>query len=143
NGGAHDGFEPLDRPPVLQSQTLQTAADKRPLVLGRLLRGLRAEGGQPGWHIARCQKGSIIGIDQSRERGGNLGSAGELLVTHFPPGACPSPTALLDEPESHDVLEQSSRPRHAPLVGEIYRIVSALITGCGTSTPRSDQVPEL
>ena len=30
DGGAQDGFEPLDRPPVLQSQAIQAAADKRP-----------------------------------------------------------------------------------------------------------------
>ena len=34
-------------------------------------------------------------------------------------------------------------PATPPSLVKLYLIVSALITGWGTSTPRSDQVPEL
>ena len=85
----------------------------------------------------------VVGIDQRGEGRGSLGPGDQLLVGHFSPARAQVRRHSWTSQRPMMFLSSRVVPATPPSLVKLYRSVSALMTGRGTSTPSSDQVPEL
>ena len=65
----------------------------------------------------------------------------QIFVAVLLPRLFPDAAAFLHEPQAGDVLQEPRRAADASFVREIELEQRSLMTGCGVSTPISDQVP--
>ena len=70
-------------------------------------------------HIGWIGKARVVGIDAARESSLGQGHIHKLPVAVVLAGFLPHFAALLNQPHSGDVLEESSGAVYPPLVGEI------------------------
>jgi len=116
---AGDHFETLDDPAVFEGEAFQDAAHGGARAGRGRLAALDAEVGEAGGHVSWGDKGRVIGVDEVGKGGRSFGEADKVGVgvalSLEPPGAA----TLLEEPESHNVLEEANGIEDTNLVREI------------------------
>ena len=140
---AGGGGELVDGRGVAEREALEQDADQRGGVGGDGLAGLGAELADPRRQVARAQEALVVGVDERRERGGRLGERRRASRRSGPPGPA---TARGGSPGP------ATAPRRCAAAGWCRRrrprwsgsrpASRREMTGCGTSSPISDQVPD-
>jgi len=115
------GFQPLKHPAVLERQALKRCAHDGAVCLRYALICGAAELADTRRHVPGTQELVRIGIDQRTEGRRFGGQASEVVVRVFLPFCGPGATALLHQPQAHDVLEQPVGATDAALVGKVVR----------------------
>ncbi len=117
---------------VFKRQALQHAAHDLTLCLGHGLLGFVAEGLDSTHHVAWCQEAAAAQRHETESsgplcagvlRGGS--HAGQFIVGVRLACSAPFTAAFLDQPESHDILEEAKGVVDAALVGKV--VVQALV----------------
>ncbi len=112
-------FEFFEYGGVFEGERFEATANELPRRFGNWLFGFVAVADDGGRHVFGGEKALIIGIDEAAERFGISGLIDEFGVGMIFPEMIEMFFAVLNEPESHDIFEESIGAIDTAFVGDV------------------------